>query len=220
MQIHNSIKMLLALIAAILLAPVVSSAAKPAKTTGVPADYKGKPYGKEPIAVPGTIKATEYDVAPDGANDITFHYKSGGKAGSVRTTKDCIGLAGFDKSHVTIKGEPEKTEQTYLGWTEGGEWTKYTLNVKEAGTYLVGGHFAAGSKGGKVSLTFSNGAATGPLEIPTTAGYQPGREVYHVWEQLDNLAEIKLDAGETVMTFKIEVPGGFNIESITLTKKP
>jgi hypothetical protein len=30
----------------------------------VAVDFTGKPYRKSPVDVPGTIKATEYDVAP------------------------------------------------------------------------------------------------------------------------------------------------------------
>jgi hypothetical protein len=181
-------------------------------------DYTGRPYNKDPIAIPGTIKATEYDIAPSNANGITFNYSKPPKPGKIRTTGDCIGLGTFDKSHVTTKGEPEDLKQTYLGWTEAGEWTKYTLQVKTAGTYVIGGHFAAGLKGAKVSFAFGD-VTTGPLEIPTTAGFQPGVEVYHVWERLDNLAEVKLPAGDVVMKFKIEAVAGINVESITLTLK-
>ena len=182
-------------------------------------DYTGKPYNKTPVEVPGVIKATEYDVAPGNANGVSFNYRSAPKPGKIRTTNDCIGLAKFGKGHVTTKGDAEDADQTYLGWTQVGEWTKYTLHVKEAGTYVIGGHFAAGLKGAKVLFTFGD-LSTGPLEIPTTAGFVPGVEVYHVWERLENLAEVKLPAGDVVMTVKIEAVAGINIESITLTKKP
>jgi len=201
--------------AIVLLAAITVTLAEPATRPA----YTGAPYNGQPIAVPGVIKATEYDIAPDAANGIAFDYHGKPQAGNIRKTKDGIGLGQFGKDHVTIKGEPEDTRQTYLGWTHAGEWTKYSLHVAEAGTYSIGAHVAAGGKGGQLSFAFSNGATTGPIDIPTTAGYQPGVEVYHVWERLDHLSDVKLDTGDVVMTLKIEKSGGFNIESITLTKK-
>ena len=61
-------------------------------------------------------------------------------------------------------------------------------------------------------------ANTGPLEIPTTAGYQPGVEVYHVWEKLQRLAQVKLAKGLYVMTVKVEAVAGLNIEYYTVTR--
>ncbi len=165
----------------------------------IPADYKGKP-AKAAVELPGTIKLTEYDTGD----------------GTVSANKPRV--ADFDKSHKTIKGDPEDTSQKYLGWTAKGQWVKITVHVKDPGTYVIGGHFAAAGKDGKLSFSF-NDITTGPIAIPTTAGYLPGVEVYHVWERLDNLAEVKLPAGDYVFCCKIEADGGFNLESVTVKKK-
>jgi hypothetical protein len=177
-------------------------AADPAK---IPADYQGKP-AKAVVELPGTITLTEFDTA-DGPN-ISYSY-GGGKPR----------VAKFDKSHKTIKGEPEDVNLSYLGWTQKGEWVKITVHVKEAGAYVIGGHFAAAGKDGKLSFSF-NDITTGPVAIATTDGYLPGVEVYHVWERLDNLAEVKLAEGTYVFCCKIEADGGFNLESVTVKKKP
>jgi hypothetical protein len=177
-------------------------AADPAQ---IPADYKGKP-AQAAIELPGTIKLTEFDTA-DGPN-ISYSYGGG---------KPRVGK--FDKSHKTIKGEPEDVNQSYLGWTQKGEWVKITVHVKEAGTYVLGGHFAAAGKDGKLSFSF-NDITTGPVAIPTTAGHLPNVEVYHVWEQVDSLAEVKLSEGSYVFCCTIEADGGFNLESVTVKKKP
>jgi len=182
--------------------------------------YPGKPYTGAPQLIPGIIQAESYDIAPEGANGITFHYQADSKQGPFRTSPDSIGLAGFGDGHVSTTGQPEAPNQVYVGWTETGEWLKYTVQVKEPGTYIFGGKFAAAGKNTKVSLTFTPQIATGPIEIPTTAGYQPGVEVYHVWEKLDHLAEINLPAGVYVMTFKIENDDGLNIDYFSFTKKP
>ena len=97
----------------------------------------------------------------------------------------------------------------------------YNWAFTEPGTYVFGGKFAAGNKGAKISVTFSPDAVIGPVEIPTTAGFQPGVEVYHVWENLDHLGEVKLPAETFVMTVKIESPvSGMNFDHFTLTRKP
>ncbi len=58
------------------------------------------------------------------------------------------------------------------------------------------------------------------MEIPDHRRLQPGIEVYHVWETLDKLAEVKLPAGTYVLTIKIESPNaGLNFDYFTFTKK-
>jgi hypothetical protein len=183
--------------------------------------YTGKPYNGAPFAIPGTIQAEQYDIAPDAANDVTFHYNGKIAQTPNRKSPDSIGVAGFGNGHVSTAGKPEAKEQVYVGWTQPGEWLKYTVKVAEPGTYVFGGKLAAGNKGAKISATFTPEITTGPVEIPTTAGFQPGVEVYHVWETLDHLAEVKLPAGTYVMTIRIEGKvAGMNFDYFTFTKKP
>jgi hypothetical protein len=187
------------------------------------ASYTGTAFGTGPQIIPGTIEIERYDVAPGNQDGITFHYRGTPKASPFRPAGDAIGIAGFGPGHVTTAGAPEAADQIYAGWTQSGEWWRYTVDVAEAGTYALGGHFAAGGNGGVISVAFvSPNAAepitTGPLKIPTTAGFQPGVEVYHVWEKLDHMATMTLPAGRAVLTVKIEVGAGLNLDSLTFTK--
>lgn len=184
------------------------------------AAYTGTPYGGKAAVIPGKIEAEFYDVAPDAKPGICFAETEKPKKSDVRTTPDSFGLAKNGGGHVSTDGKELPAEDAYVGWTHGGEWLKYTVEVKEAGTYRIGGHIAAGGTGGQISFSFSSGEKTGPIDIPTTAGFQPGKEVYHVWETLDHLADIKLPAGTLVLTVKIEKPGGFNLDYYTFTKVP
>ena len=200
--------------------PAVQSKADQAGlSTGTPG-YTGKPYGGEVHQIPGIIQAEQYNVAPGGVDGVTFHYKGPARGINLRATGDSIGLASFGNGHVNIKGEPERPDQVYVGWTETGQWMKYSVHVKEIGTYRLGGHFAAGGKDAMLSVTFTPEIKTGPIAIPTTAGYQPGVEVYHVWETLNNLADIDLPAGDYVMTVKIENAGGMNIDYLSFVRQP
>ena len=184
--------------------------------------YTGTPYAGKPHAVPGKIEAEHYDISPEAKTDVSFHYNGKIVQSKIRTTPDSIGLAKYGKGHVSTDGKPEDPDQAYVGWTQGGQWLKYTVQVSEAGTYVFGGKFAAGNKGAKISVSFSPGdGIIGPVEIPTTAGFQPEVEVYHVWETLANLGEVKLPAGIHVMTVKIESKNsGMNFDYFTLSKKP
>ena len=184
--------------------------------------YTGKPYGGAAREIPGVIQAEAYDVAPQGANDVTFHYQGGAKKGEFRS--DGIGVAKFGKGHVNTKGEAEDEKQVYLGWTQTGQWMKYSVKVAEAGTYKVGGKFAVAGKDAKLAVAFSAGGKAGETPavragVPTTAGFVPGVEVYHVWETVEDLGEIKLETGEYVMTVTIENAGGINVDYFSLTRK-
>jgi hypothetical protein len=186
---------------------------------GFPAKYPGTPYNGEPLKIPGTIQAAEYDIAPNGANNITFHYDGDSKQTDLRKSPDSIGLARCGNGHVSIDGKPENPNQIYVGWTQVGEWLRYSVKVGEAGTYVIGGKLSAGASDAKISFSFGPNINTGPIPIPTTAGHQPNVEVYHVWETLDNLAEVKLEPGIYLMTVKIEAAAGMNFAYFTFTKK-
>ena len=204
----------------VLFASLAGSAPAQVAPSHVPADYTGKPFAGHPQTVPGTVQAEDYDVAPGEAKGVTLEIKGNLHKTEFRPQTDSVGLARYGRGHVSTGGQPEAPEQVYVGWTETGEWLAYTVEVKETATYVVGGKFAAGGKGSKVSFRFAPDLSTGPLEIPTTAGYQPGVEVYHVWETLDGLQEITLPAGVYVMQVKIEVSAGLNMDYFTFTKKP
>jgi hypothetical protein len=186
----------------------------------VPAHYGGTPKTGTHLVIPGTIRAADYDMSPYGANHITFSYNGNSTKTEFRPGEDSIGLAAFGQGHVSITGVPEAPNQVYVGWTEPNEWLKYTVQVLEAGTYIIGGKFAAGSTGATLTFTFTPELTTGEIEIPTTAGFQPGVEIYHVWEKLDHLKEVTLPAGVFVMTVKIGKVAGLNLESFSFTKKP
>jgi hypothetical protein len=180
----------------------------------VPPGYKGTPFGGTPQTIPGVILADRYD---EGGNNVAFSYTGTVNACAERPTADCIGIAGFGGGQVTTKDTPEPSSQVYVGWTKAGEWINYTVQVAQAGRYAINAHVSAGATGAQVTLSFSPGVTAGPITVPTTAGYVPGVEVYHVWERV-TLATVTLPAGTTVFTFKIDAIAGMNIESFTFTK--
>jgi hypothetical protein len=139
----------------------------------VPPGYKGMPYGGTPQTIPGVISASQYDV---GGNNVAFSYAGTVNQCAQRSTGDCIGIASFGNGQVTTTNMPEASTQSYVGWTKTGEWINYTVQVTQPGTYAIGAHLTAANTGAKVSFRFSPDVTTGPLDVPTTAGYVPGVE--------------------------------------------
>jgi len=123
-------------------------------------DYKGKPfqdstYSAGPQSIPGRLQATRYDLGGEGL-PITTRTRSNHGSGELNyKPEQCeAGVPayvchfreneGVDISYVKKKPRPEscngsrrKWQQLYIGWTEDGEWTNYTVEVKKAGTYRI-----------------------------------------------------------------------------------
>jgi beta-glucanase (GH16 family) len=96
-----------------------------------------------------------------------------------------------------------------LGWTAGGQWFRYTVNVATAGTYTIGFRVAAPSA---VTDGFhlANSSAqnlTGSVNVPATGGYQN-------WTNVS--VTVTLPAGQQVLTLDQD-NGGWNINYMTFT---
>ncbi|MGA3008415.1 MAG: malectin domain-containing carbohydrate-binding protein, partial [Opitutaceae bacterium] len=151
------------------------------------------PYGGSPAAIPGTVQAENYDTGGQGAaynvtsiNGQANSYRSDGV--DLETTSDAGG--GYD-----------------LGWTAGGQWFNYTVNVATAGTYTVSFRVAAPST---VTDAFhlSNASGTnlsGSVNLPATGGWQ-------TWTTVT--ASVNLAAGQQILTLN-EDNGGWNINDLT-----
>jgi hypothetical protein len=111
-------------------------------------------------------------------------------------------------------------DDTYLCYTTGGTWTKYTVVVQQAGAYVVSG-FMAVPQGGGMNLSFSGpgNVTTGNLTLTTSDPVKNcgGGEYYHCWLTHDALATVTFaSAGTYVMT--LTQTGRFNADNFTFTK--
>ncbi|WP_174240713.1 carbohydrate-binding protein [Granulicella sp. S156] len=147
------------------------------------------PYGGTPADIPGTVQADNYDT---GGQSVAYNVTSiNGTANSYRsdgvdleTTSDTGG--GYD-----------------LGWTSGGQWFRYTVNVASAGTYTISFRIAAPSAvTDAFHISSASGAnLSGSVNIPATGGWQ-------TWTTVT--ADVTLPAGQQVLTLS-EDTGGWNI---------
>jgi hypothetical protein len=90
-----------------------------------------------------------------------------------------------------------------LGWTSGGQWFRYTVNVATAGAYTVSFRVAAPSAvEDAFHVSSSSGAdLSGPINIPATGDWQSWATV---------TVNVELAAGQQVLTFDQD-NGGWNI---------
>jgi hypothetical protein len=188
-------------------------------TTGpnqVPSTYTGRPLGGTPQVIPGKIQIENYDTGGEG---VAFHDTGNGHGqlcGVTRTdlvNLNCTGQGGSptDQTQGTCA---KLTGDEYLGYIDPGFWFNYTVNVQQAGTYVISTH--AGVAGTPMlTLTFTPTLKSPTLTLPGTSGC--GVESYHVWAVQDNLGTIALQPGTYVMRLDF-VAAGLNLDWIDLEK--
>ncbi|WP_240363550.1 discoidin domain-containing protein [Streptomyces sp. S1A1-7] len=167
------------------------------------------PYGGTPAAVPGTVQAENYDT---GGQGVAYNVTSvNGNANSYRAD-------GVDLDNTSDTGGGYN-----LGWTSGGQWFRYTVDVATAGTYTLDLRVAAPSAVA-VALHLSDASGTnltGAVDLPATGDWQ-------TWATVTT--HVTLPAGRQILTLDQD-NGGWNINhlgftagsgspSVTLTASP
>jgi hypothetical protein len=182
----------------------------------VPSTYTGKPLGGTPQSIPGTIQIENYDTGGEG---VAYHFMNTGHGSLCGVTRtdlvnlNCTGQAGSptDQTQGTCA---KLTGDVYLGYISVNDWFNYTVNVKEAGTYVISTH--AGVAGNpKLQFTFTPTVMTAPLPLMGTSGCPV--ESYHIWTVQDNVGTITLQPGTYVMQLKF-VAAGLNLDWVAFTK--
>ena len=196
----------------------------------IPADYKGTPFTDAfhqtgPANIPGIIQCALYDLGGEGvayhdttpenegrdmlnrqvapynhqrahAGEYIWHFRA--KEGvDISYVKDWA-----DLNHPNAVTPP--INQFYIGWTADGEWTNYTVNVRESGTYTVKCLYsyvekevtrdAAGKPVAQISFAL-NGKPAALCELPR------GTQGWHYWDY-GQIATITFpEAGPQLLTF-------------------
>ena len=194
--------------------------------------YQGKAWKDTPQTIPGKLQCEFYD---QGGEGIAFHDADTINSGSGKLNPadgsylhefrmhEAVDISFTKFQNPAIDNspynfvEPEK-DQLYIGWTVPGEWTKYTVNVTEAGKYQLGLMYTS-NQNGKISISVNDKDATGPLLIPSTfvaADSIPWRQWHH-WNYIDKLAQIDLKKGiQTITIHTVEI-GQMNYDYINFT---
>jgi hypothetical protein len=219
----------------------LATAALCAMTCGHPvaSRYAGKPFS-DPVThsglqiLPGKVQCEYYDLGGEGT---AFHDSDSTNSGSGGLNPaDGSYLNEFRKNEsVDIsytkmddreidnnpynRVEPLKN-QLYIGWTEPGEWVKYTVRVRRSGLYRIGLVYTS-NRGGAVSLAVDGRDATGPLKIASTFDAKDPVDwrQWHHWNHPDSIGEILLEKGIHVLTLSTLAGGNMNYDFLEFSLK-
>ena len=191
--------------------------------------YTGKPFKdslhREMQTIPGRLQCALYDLGGEG---IAYHDSDTVNHGSGKLNpadgsylNEFRMKEGVDISYTKFREPPidnnpynfvsPPKDQLYVGWTSAGEWIKYTVLVKEAGTYALGILYTA-SQGGKISVSINDLDVTGLVDMPSTfVKDEPIHwRQWHHWNYLKDCARVKLNKGIAVITLHTRETGQMN----------
>jgi len=155
----------------------------------------GTPFATQPVSIPGTIEAEDYDAGGQGMAYSDTETLNNGNA--YRTTE------GVDV-------EMNSPGNYNIGWTNEGEWLEYTVHVAESSSYTIRTVAASPNNNSSIRFKLDGNDITGSIIIPNTGGWQTYRPI--------STTGIQLDEGIHVLQL-FEETGGFNLDKISIEKE-
>ncbi|WP_346320536.1 carbohydrate-binding protein [Chitinophaga sp. YIM B06452] len=118
------------------------------------------PYNGQPVNVPGTVMATEFDYGDNMCNDADAYNK-----GSARHL------------HRVFEGtDTEATNEApgsyHISHVAVGEWAVYSINVTKAGNYRIQARVASTNATGRMHLEIDGVNVSGEMATLNTGSYQ------------------------------------------------
>jgi hypothetical protein len=218
----------------VLLLPCLLLLAAHALWAALPADYQGRPFSDEfhqaqPVRIPGLLQCALYDLGGEG---VAYHDTTPANEGSEGLNRDpghqrahanayvwhFRGKEGVDLSYVKDWADLNHPNLVappinlhYIGWTEDGEWTNYTIDVSKPGTYRIRALYS--HQANKVRFSV-NGKPAAECQLPVPTGD------WHRW----NYAEIGTitftEAGLQLLTFHYGKGNNFALFSFEPVNQP
>ncbi|MBT6516994.1 MAG: carbohydrate-binding protein, partial [Candidatus Marinimicrobia bacterium] len=149
-------------------------------------------------SIPGIIPAVEYDIGAWGLSYTDSDYYNNGDG-------NYNDGWSFRNDGVDIEANGDSDGLPYnIGWTDAGEWLKFTIQDVTPGTYDLKIRVAAPSSGG-IFFAQLNGANLGVIDVPSTGGW-------YEWQNMV-IPNVEVSSGEQFLKIQI-VQAGFNIERI------
>jgi hypothetical protein len=182
--------------------------------------------------IPGKIECEFYDRGGEG---ISYHDSDSINNGSGKLNpadgsylnefrmKEGVDIS-YTKSNNIDNNPFNKTtplmNQLYVGWTQPGEWIKYTIVAKESGSYQVGLMYTANGDGA-ITLDLDDKQVTGVLKVQSThndADTVAWRQWHH-WNKLDSLTTLNITKGKHVLTLHVAEHGNMNFDYLEFSKQ-
>jgi len=146
------------------------------------------PYLGTAATIPGKILSINYD---NGGESIAYH------------DNDAVNNGGQYRTTEGVDIETSSEGGYDVGWTNAGEWEKYTVNVTTAATYTLQARVASPNTGGVIHVESNGINISGPIRIPNTTGWQTYQTV--------TVTTSALAIGQQILRVVIDT-AGFNIE--------
>jgi hypothetical protein len=161
-------------------------------------DYGGTAYPDGiPHSVPGSIEAEDFD---NGGESIAYHDTDNANRGDSNYRPE----AGVD-----IEARNLASNHNSIGWSEESEWTKYTINVLESGTYRIETYCVSGVDNGKFHLEID--------EIPVCRVLRsPSHSDWGNFTKAAIAENVQLTAGIHVFTWYSY--GSINVDKFTFVR--
>lgn len=150
-------------------------------------------YGGTPRAIPGTIQLEDFD---NGGTVSAYNDMSAGNEGGEYRVNESV-----DLSYST------KERSHFIGWTQAGEWTKYSVNISTTRSYTLKMRVASLGTGKKVRIEI-DGATIATVTIPNTGGYDNWATVtvsgINLTAGLKSLRVYNLSGGQNINFIKFQ----------------
>jgi hypothetical protein len=190
------------------------------------------PWQDNPQVIPGRVQCELYDTGGEG---ISYHDSDSVNNGSGKLNpangdfyNEFRMDEGVDVSFTKTGGTDDnpyndvmpEMKQLYVGWTEPGEWIKYTVNVKEAGKYTIGLMYTCNGDG-EIEIVTGDNKTTGPMRVPNTfkdADTLAWRQWHH-WNKIDRMGFIELRQGVQEIILKTVSNGNMNYDYLAFTRE-
>ncbi|NND72892.1 MAG: cellulase family glycosylhydrolase [Rhodothermales bacterium] len=147
----------------------------------------------EPHSIPGVIEAEDFDLGGEG---LAYH------------DSDAVNIPGGYRPDEAVDIENRVSGGFHIGYVEAGEWVEHSVNVQEAGTYVVEVEVASLLGGGRVHILVGQSGSE-RMVVPATGD----------WETTVSISsQIELQPGEQVMRISIVSLPEYNIDRVSFTR--
>ncbi|OON68536.1 carbohydrate-binding protein [Hymenobacter sp. CRA2] len=160
------------------------------------------PYSGTPIALPGVIRAVEFD---NGGQNVAYY-------DSDPTNRGAALNPNVPRASEAVDTELGDGGYGNIGYSASGEWLKYSVNVQRTGLYKLTARVSASATGGSFRVSVDGVDKTGVIGVPVTGGFGVFQDVV--------VSNVYLEANANA-TLQLElVSSSFNFSKLTLEEQP